>query len=45
MQASGLPALVAEDGGPHEIMDHNLTGLVLPGTDVMRQPGDSGSIG
>lgn len=29
-QASGLPVLVGNEGGPSEIMDHGLTGLVLP---------------
>ena len=33
-QASGLPVLVSSDGGPHEMMDDGLTGLVLPGTDA-----------
>jgi glycosyltransferase involved in cell wall biosynthesis len=29
-QASGLPVLVGNEGGPSEIMDDGLTGLVLP---------------
>ena len=29
-QASGLPVLVCNEGGPSEVMDHGLTGLVLP---------------
>jgi glycosyltransferase involved in cell wall biosynthesis len=33
-QASGLPVLVSDEGGPHEVMDDNLTGLVLPATDA-----------
>ena len=35
-QASGLPVLVSDDGGPHEMMDEGLTGLVLPGTDAAK---------
>jgi glycosyltransferase involved in cell wall biosynthesis len=31
-QASGLPVLVSDEGGPREVMDHDVTGLVLPGT-------------
>jgi glycosyltransferase involved in cell wall biosynthesis len=30
-QASGLPVLVSDEGGPREVMDHDVTGLVLPG--------------
>lgn len=33
-QASGLPVLVGSEGGPSEIMDHGLTGLVLPPDDA-----------
>ncbi len=33
-QASGLPVLVSDEGGPREMMDDGLTGLVLPGTDA-----------
>jgi glycosyltransferase involved in cell wall biosynthesis/predicted metal-dependent phosphoesterase TrpH len=33
-QASGLPVLVSDQGGPAEVMDDGLTGLVLPGTRV-----------
>lgn len=29
-QASGLPAIVSDQGGPREIVAHDLTGLVLP---------------
>jgi glycosyltransferase involved in cell wall biosynthesis len=32
-QASGLPVLVSGDGGPHEVVDDGLSGLVLSGTD------------
>jgi glycosyltransferase involved in cell wall biosynthesis/predicted metal-dependent phosphoesterase TrpH len=32
-QACGLPVLVGNEGGPSEIMDHGLTGLVLPPND------------
>lgn len=32
-QASGLPVLVSNQGGPHEMMDDGLTGMVLPATD------------
>ena len=32
-QASGLPVLVSDEGGPQEVMDHGLTGLVLSGTE------------
>jgi len=35
-QASGLPAIVSNEGGPRETVDDGLTGLVLPGTDVAR---------
>jgi len=35
-QASGLPVLVSDEGGPREMMDDGLTGLVLPGTDASR---------
>jgi glycosyltransferase involved in cell wall biosynthesis len=33
-QASGLPVLVTNEGGPQEVMDHDVTGLVLPATDA-----------
>jgi glycosyltransferase involved in cell wall biosynthesis len=33
-QASGLPVLVCDEGGPSEVMDDGLTGLVLPATDT-----------
>jgi glycosyltransferase involved in cell wall biosynthesis/predicted metal-dependent phosphoesterase TrpH len=33
-QASGLPVLVSSDGGPKEVMDDGLTGLVLSPTDA-----------
>lgn len=33
-QASGLPALVSNEGGPKEMIDHNVTGLILNGTDA-----------
>lgn len=33
-QASGLPALVADEGGPKDIISAPETGLVLPGFDV-----------
>jgi glycosyltransferase involved in cell wall biosynthesis len=33
-QACGLPVLVSDEGGPHEVMDDNLTGVVLPAGDV-----------
>jgi glycosyltransferase involved in cell wall biosynthesis len=29
-QAAGLPVLVSDVGGPQEVMDHGITGLVLP---------------
>jgi glycosyltransferase involved in cell wall biosynthesis len=32
-QASGLPVLVSDEGGPKEIVDDGLTGLVLPAAD------------
>jgi glycosyltransferase involved in cell wall biosynthesis/predicted metal-dependent phosphoesterase TrpH len=35
-QASGLPALVASEGGPKEIVADGSTGLVLPGNDPAR---------
>jgi glycosyltransferase involved in cell wall biosynthesis len=31
-QASGLPALVSTEGGPKEIIEHEVTGLALPAT-------------
>ena len=33
-QAAGLPVLVGKEGGPSEIMDDGLTGLVLPPDDA-----------
>jgi glycosyltransferase involved in cell wall biosynthesis len=33
-QACGLPVLVSDEGGPQEMMDHGLSGLVLSGGDV-----------
>ena len=33
-QASGLPVLVSDEGGPKEIVDDGLTGLVLPADDA-----------
>jgi glycosyltransferase involved in cell wall biosynthesis len=33
-QASGLPVLVCDEGGPSEVMDDGLTGVVLPATDA-----------
>ncbi len=33
-QASGLPAIVSNEGGPKESVVHDETGLVLPGTDT-----------
>lgn len=32
-QASGLPVLVGDEGGPKEMMDHGVSGLVLSSTD------------
>ena len=32
-QASGLPVLVTDQGGPKEVTRHGVTGLVLPATD------------
>lgn len=32
-QSSGLPVLVSDRGGPKEVVDHNITGLILPGED------------
>lgn len=32
-QACGLPVLVSDEGGPQEVMAHDITGLVLPGAD------------
>jgi glycosyltransferase involved in cell wall biosynthesis/predicted metal-dependent phosphoesterase TrpH len=31
--ASGTPALVTDEGGPQEVVDHRCTGLVLPAAD------------
>lgn len=33
-QASGLPALVSTEGGPGQIVEHGITGLLLPPTDA-----------
>lgn len=33
-QACGLPALVADQGGPHELVIHGQTGFVLPANDA-----------
>jgi glycosyltransferase involved in cell wall biosynthesis len=33
-QSSGLPVLVSDEGGPNEVMDDGLTGMVLPATDA-----------
>ncbi len=33
-QASGLPAIVSDAGGPKEIVEHDHTGLVVAGSDV-----------
>ncbi|MGB7158385.1 MAG: glycosyltransferase [Tepidisphaeraceae bacterium] len=35
-QASGLPVLVSDEGGPKETMDDGLTGLIVPGRDASR---------
>jgi glycosyltransferase involved in cell wall biosynthesis len=32
--ASGLPAIVSNEGGPKETVDHEVSGLVLPATDA-----------
>jgi glycosyltransferase involved in cell wall biosynthesis len=32
-QAAGLPVIVSSEGGPHEIMRHGRTGLVVPAND------------
>ena len=33
-QASGLPVLVSDEGGPREMMDDGVTGMVLPGANA-----------
>jgi glycosyltransferase involved in cell wall biosynthesis len=33
-QACGLPAIVTNEGGPKEIIEHNVTGIMLSGTEV-----------
>lgn len=33
-QASGLPVIVTDQGGPKEVVDHDLTGFVLPADDA-----------
>ncbi len=35
-QASGLPALVSEEGGPKEIIENGVSGLTLSGADASR---------
>jgi glycosyltransferase involved in cell wall biosynthesis len=35
-QASGLPVLVSDEGGPKETIDDELTGLVIPARDAKR---------
>lgn len=35
-QASGMPVLVTDVGGPQEVVDHGVTGLVLPAGDKAR---------
>ncbi|MGP1309759.1 MAG: glycosyltransferase [Phycisphaerales bacterium] len=35
-QASGLPVIVTDKGGPKEMVDHALTGLVIPNEDETR---------
>ena len=32
-QASGLPVIVTDQGGPKEVVDHAISGLVIPATD------------
>jgi glycosyltransferase involved in cell wall biosynthesis len=38
-QASGLPAIVSQDGGPKESIEDGRTGIVLPGDDPVRWAG------
>ncbi|TVQ30000.1 MAG: glycosyltransferase [Phycisphaeraceae bacterium] len=38
-QASGLPVLVSDRGGPREVVEDGVTGLVLPGDDAERWAG------
>ncbi|MGH7214718.1 MAG: glycosyltransferase family 4 protein, partial [Tepidisphaeraceae bacterium] len=38
-QASGLPAIVSNEGGPKETVEHDVTGLILPATDPARWAG------
>lgn len=33
-QASGIPAIVSDEGGPREMVDHGITGLVLGASDA-----------
>ncbi|HTW94110.1 MAG TPA: glycosyltransferase [Tepidisphaeraceae bacterium] len=33
-QSCGLPVLVSDEGGPREVMDDQVTGIVLPGADA-----------
>src|ERR1700722_19664778 len=33
-QSCGLPVLVSDEGGPREVMDDGITGMVLPATDA-----------
>jgi glycosyltransferase involved in cell wall biosynthesis len=35
-QASGLPSLVSDEGGPKEIISPDETGIVLPGYDILQ---------
>lgn len=31
-QSSGVPVIVSDQGGPKEVVDHGITGLILPGS-------------
>lgn len=35
-QSSGLPVLVSDQGGPQAVVDHGITGLILPASNLSR---------
>ncbi len=43
-QSSGLPVLVSDEGGPKEVVQNGVTGLVLPAHDARRWADEIGSL-